>query len=129
MADECRPRMLLIAGAKVNQRENLVSGSKTLRIEPLKVALVLWQHAFFETERMPRNGSARIFLFGHRTAKTARINAFGVVTEITKVTEVFPFAIDFDARMTKRNAIHYEASARRVKFAQVFESDAGKALP
>ena len=78
---------------------------------------------------MPGNGSAGIFLFRHRTAKTTGINANGVVTVITHVTEIFPFAIGFGARMTKGNAIHDKASARRVKLAQVFERDCREGVP
>ncbi len=128
MADECRRRMLLITDTKVNQWENLIPGIETLRVKPLKVAFVVWQHVFFETERMSRDGSTRLFLFLHRTAKITRVNAVGIVTKISNVTEVFPFAVDLDARMTKGNAIHNEASARRVKFAQVIESDPGEGV-
>ena len=121
--------MLFVSDAKVNQWNHLVSGGKTLRVKPLKVAFVSRQHALLETERMSRNGSTRLFSVLHRTAKITGVNAVGIVAKTSKVAEVFPFAIGFDTRMTKRNAIHDQTSACRVKFAQVIESHCWEGVP
>jgi hypothetical protein len=57
----------------------------------------------------------RAFFFPRKqTAETACADTVGIVTEITDVAEVRPFAVHFVTRMTEGNAIHDETPAGRV---------------